>query len=59
MKLLKDKLNIDFMGKRKLAVIFSSVLIIVSIASLAIQGLNLGVDFTGGTLVKSTPRFKP
>jgi preprotein translocase subunit SecF len=52
MKLLKDKLNIDFMGKRKLAVIFSSILIIVSIASLAIQGLNLGVDFTGGTLVE-------
>ena len=52
MKLLKEKLNIDFMGKRKLAVIFSSVLIIVSIASLAIQGLNLGVDFTGGTLVE-------
>jgi preprotein translocase subunit SecF len=52
MKLLKEKLNIDFMGKRKHAVIFSSLLIIVSIASLAIQGLNLGVDFTGGTLVE-------
>lgn len=52
MKLLKEKLNIDFMGKRKLAVIFSSILIIISIASLAIQGLNLGVDFTGGTLVE-------
>jgi len=52
MKLLKEKLNIDFMGKRKLAVIFSSIMIVVSIASLAIQGLNLGVDFTGGTLVE-------
>ncbi len=52
MKLLKEKLNIDFMGKRKHAIIFSSLLIIVSIASLAIQGLNLGVDFTGGTLVE-------
>lgn len=52
MKLLKEKLNIDFMGKRKLATIFSSILIIISIASLAIQGLNLGVDFTGGTLVE-------
>jgi len=52
MKLLKEKLNIDFMGMRKLAVIFSSILIIISIASLAIQGLNLGVDFTGGTLVE-------
>jgi len=52
MKLLKENLNIDFMGKRKLATIFSSILIIISIASLAIQGLNLGVDFTGGTLVE-------
>jgi preprotein translocase subunit SecF len=52
MKLLKEKLNIDFMSKRKLAVIFSSILIVISIASLAIQGLNLGVDFTGGTLVE-------
>jgi preprotein translocase subunit SecF len=52
MRLLKENLNIDFMGKRKLAVIFSSILIIISIASLAIQGLNLGVDFTGGTLVE-------
>ena len=52
MKLLKEKLNIDFMGKRKHAVIFSSILIVISIGSLAIQGLNLGVDFKGGTLVE-------
>lgn len=52
MKLIKEKLNIDFMGKRKLAVIFSVAMIVVSIASLATQGLNLGVDFTGGTLIE-------
>lgn len=52
MKLIKEKLNIDFMGKRKLAVIFSVAMIAVSIASLATQGLNLGVDFTGGTLIE-------
>lgn len=52
MKLIKEKLNIDFMGKRKLAMIFSVILIIISIASLATQGLNFGVDFTGGTLVE-------
>jgi preprotein translocase subunit SecF len=52
MKLLKEKLNIDFMGKRKLATIFSAILMAVSIVSLATQGLNLGVDFTGGTLVE-------
>jgi len=52
MKLIKEKLNIDFMGKRKLAVIFSSILMVASIASLVVQGLNFGVDFTGGTLVE-------
>lgn len=52
MKLIKEDLNIDFMGKRKLAAFFSITLIVASIASLVIQGLNFGVDFTGGTLVE-------
>jgi preprotein translocase subunit SecF len=52
MKLIKEKINIDFMGKRKLALIFSVAMIVVSITSLATQGLNLGVDFTGGTLIE-------
>jgi len=52
MKLIKEKLNIDFMGKRKLAAIFSITLMFASIASLVMQGLNFGVDFTGGTLVE-------
>ena len=46
------KQDIDFLGKRKIALIFSSVLIVASIASLAINGLKLGIDFTGGTLVE-------
>ena len=40
------------MEKRKIAALFSSVLIITAIASLFTQGLNLGIDFTGGTLVE-------
>lgn len=46
------KQDIDFLGKRKLALIFSSLLLIISIASLAFKGLHLGIDFTGGTLVE-------
>lgn len=46
------KQDIDFLGKRKLALVFSSLLIIASIASLAVNGLKLGIDFTGGTLVE-------
>ena len=44
--------QIDFMGKRKLAALFSIALLVLSIASLSIKGLNLGLDFTGGTLVE-------
>ncbi|MBL4607093.1 MAG: protein translocase subunit SecF [Pseudomonadales bacterium] len=42
----------DFMGKRKLAAAFSILLLIISIASLAVQQLSLGLDFTGGTLIE-------
>ncbi len=44
--------QIDFMGKRKIAALFSITLLILSIASLSFKGLNLGLDFTGGTLVE-------
>ncbi len=51
MKSLRD-FNIDFMGVRREALALSAVLIIGSIAALAIRGLNFGLDFTGGTLVE-------
>ena len=44
--------QIDFMGKRKIAVFLSAALLIASIVSLAVNGLQLGLDFTGGTLVE-------
>ena len=40
------------MGKRKIAVIFSALLLSVSLVSLITQKLNFGIDFTGGTLVE-------
>lgn len=40
---------INFMGVRKLASAFSILLIIASIVSLAVNGMKLGLDFTGGT----------
>ena len=44
--------DMNFMGVRKFATVFSIALLLISIASLAFQGLNLGLDFTGGTLIE-------
>jgi len=44
--------TIDFINKRKYAIVFSTLLLTVSIISLGLQGLKLGIDFTGGTLVE-------
>ncbi|MDT8406898.1 MAG: protein translocase subunit SecF [Methylococcales bacterium] len=44
--------TIDFISKRRMAVIVSSLLLIIAITSLLARGLNLGLDFTGGTLVE-------
>jgi len=42
----------NFMGVRKLALAFSLVLMLISIGSLAVNGLKFGLDFTGGSLVE-------
>ncbi len=44
--------TIDFLGKRQWTYIISALLLLVSIVSLATQGLKMGIDFTGGTLVE-------
>ena len=43
---------INFMGLRKVAALFSLALVLISTGSLAVQQLNWGLDFTGGTLVE-------
>ena len=43
---------IDFLGRRRLAAMVSAVLLAVSVLSLAVQTLNFGIDFTGGTIVE-------
>lgn len=43
---------INFMGLRKVCALFSITLVLASIGSLAVQQLNWGLDFTGGTLVE-------
>ena len=52
LKFVPDDINIDFIGKRFIAYVFSSVLMVVSILFMFINGLNFGIDFTGGTLIE-------
>lgn len=52
MELIKTNTHIDFMGQRKLAMLFSGLLLLVSVISFGVRGLNYGIDFTGGTLIE-------
>ena len=44
--------HIDFTGMRKAALAFSILLMLISIGALFTKGLNMGVDFTGGTVIE-------
>lgn len=54
MQLFNPNSHIDFLGKRKIALGLSALMIIISLLALVpgIRGLNFGIDFTGGTLVE-------
>lgn len=52
MQLLRIKETVNFMNYRKIAMVLSVILMLASIASLTINKLNFGLDFTGGTLIE-------
>ena len=52
MRLLKINGTVNFMRLRIPALAFSTLLILASIGSLAVNQLNWGLDFTGGTLIE-------
>ncbi|HXK15799.1 MAG TPA: protein translocase subunit SecD, partial [Gaiellaceae bacterium] len=49
-------LQIDFMGRRRIWLALSGVVIVVSLGSLAVKGLNLGIDFKGGVQITFTTK---
>jgi preprotein translocase subunit SecF len=52
-KLVPDHTNLDFMRWRNLALILSIIATAASIAFTAYRGLNLGIDFIGGEVVRA------
>ena len=54
LKLVPENTNIDFMRWRNLAVVLSTLLTVASLAYTAYRGLNLGVDFVGGQMIRVT-----
>ncbi len=52
MQFLNKNIELNFMSKRKIAAFVSAILLLVSIGSLIVQGLNFGIDFTGGTMIE-------
>lgn len=54
LKLIPDNTNIDFLRFRHLFMGLSIFLILASIALVAVRGLNMGVDFAGGQMVRVT-----
>ncbi|MEU9889498.1 protein translocase subunit SecF [Sphaerisporangium sp. NPDC051017] len=49
-RLYRGEVDIDFVGRYKLWSLLSGLLLVISIAGLVIQGLNLGIEFKGGSV---------
>jgi preprotein translocase subunit SecF len=54
LKLVPDNTNVDFMGWRNVALVLSILVTIASLVIVGVRGLNLGVDFVGGQMIRTT-----
>jgi preprotein translocase subunit SecF len=52
-RFLPDDTNIDFIGSRYYAFAADGLLLLIAVISIAIQGFNLGIDFSGGVLLET------
>ena len=54
LKLVPDNTNIDFMRWRNVALTLQILMVIAALSLVAVKGLNLGIDFVGGQVVRAT-----
>lgn len=52
LQLIPDDINLNFLGLRRVAFVISMIIILGSITLTVKDGLNFGIDFTGGTLIE-------
>lgn len=52
MQLIKPGTSIDFVGKRRIAAVFSTIMVTISLLLFFFVGPNWGIDFTGGTEIE-------
>ena len=50
--MLRDSKPFHFIHLRRIWYILSGILVVIAIASLCVQGLNMGIDFTGGSMLE-------
>ena len=53
LKLVPDNTNIDFMRWRNVALLLQLIMVVAGLSLVAIKGLNLGIDFVGGQVVRT------
>ena len=54
LKLVPDNTNVDFLRWRNVAIAISTLMLAASIALIAMKGLNFGIDFKGGQVIRVT-----
>ncbi len=53
LRLVPAQTNWDFFGKTKISLGFSTIMVVLSIVFFFVQGLNFGIDFRGGTTIRT------